>query len=79
MISGDAIGHYPGTGGVFVEEENFVLPKASTGLGVTQVERIEIAEFSLLELYTGSGVKLDHVIFSEESFYTIHQYAALRG
>jgi len=71
VISGDAIGHYPGTGGVFVEEENFVLPKASTGLGVTQVERIEIAEFSLLELYTGSGVKLDHVIFSEESFYTI--------
>ena len=57
--------------GAFEEEKNFTLPQASTGPAVSQVDKIEAAEFSLLDLYANPGAELDSAIFSTESFYEI--------
>ena len=58
-------------GSVFEEEKNFILPQASTGPAVSKVDKIEAAEFSLLDLYANPGAELDSAIFSNESFYDV--------
>ena len=67
----DTISGTKGQGGAFEREENFVLPMTSAGAEVSKVEQINVAEFSLLDLYANPGAELNSAIFSDESFYTI--------
>ena len=68
VVSGDEAS---GESGVFEDESNFVLPKESAAPEVSKVERINVAEFSLLDLYANPGAELNSAIFADESFYTI--------
>ena len=63
--------------GIFENQDNFTLPSTS-GSGNAQVERVEVVEFSLTELYSG-GSGFDSTLFQEEKFYTLSTTAADRS
>lgn len=57
--------------GIFENERNFALPKASAAPQVSDVTRIEVTEFDLFDTYTAPGAELGKEIFAQESFYSI--------
>lgn len=60
-----------GKDSVFAVEQNFTLPEPAAAPEATQVDKIEVAEFDLYDLYAAPGAELNKAIFSDSSFYTI--------
>lgn len=68
VVTGDKEG---GKDSVFAVEQNFTLPEPAAAPEATQVDKIEVAEFDLYDLYAAPGAELNKAIFSDSSFYTI--------